>query len=111
MSSRKSEVLDSFCPNQIKFQLKKETTVILHGIEDIEEWWKFKEKLIWSFKCDFRNLANFYLTTQKPGKIFLMGSFVEGIQCLSYKNTEELSFMILNSDAKFEKTLSLWFQK
>ena len=27
------------------------------------------------------------------------------------KNTEELSLMTIRSDAKFEKTLTLWFKK
>ena len=63
---------------------------------------KFKEKLTCCFKYDMRNLVKFHLTTQKSEKFFLMGSFLQSIQGLSYKNTEELSFMTLNSDAKFE---------
>ena len=48
---------------------------------------KFKEKLTFGFKYDIKNFVNFHPTTQKS---------------LSYKNTEELSFMTLNSDEKFE---------
>ena len=48
-----------------------------------------------------RNLVNFYPTTQKPEN-FRWALFVQSIQGLSYKDTEELSFMTLNSDAKFE---------
>ena len=46
---------------------------------------KFKVKLTCGFKYDMRNVVNFHPTT------------------LTYKNAEELSFMKLNSDAKFEK--------
>ena len=59
-----------------------------------------------------RNLVNFHPTTQKSLKIFFQWAlFVLSIQSLSYTNTGELSFMTLNSDAKFEQTLTLWFQK
>ena len=59
---------------------------------------KFKEKLTCGFKYDMKNLVNFLPTTQKSENLFWMGSF-----CPSSKNaTEELSFMTLNSDAKFE---------
>ena len=63
---------------------------------------KFKEKLTCSSKYGIRNLLNFHPNTQKSENFFSMGSFVQSIQRLSYKNTEELSFMTLNSDAKFE---------
>ena len=46
---------------------------------------KLKVKLTCGFKYDKRNVVNFHPTT------------------LSYKNTEELSFMTLNSDAKLDK--------
>ena len=63
---------------------------------------KFKEKLACGFEYDMKNLVNFHPTT---------GSFVQSVYTicilllskgLSYKITEELSFMTLNSDAKFE---------
>ena len=63
---------------------------------------KFKEKLTCGLKYDMRNWVNFHPTTQKSENFFLMGSFVQSIQGLSYKNAEELSFMTLNSDAKIE---------
>ena len=64
---------------------------------------KFKEKLTCSFKYNMRNFVSFHPTTQKSGDFTLMDYF-----CLKYlrfelKNTEELSFMTLNSDAKSEK--------
>ena len=42
---------------------------------------------------------------------FRWALFIQSIQGLSYKITDELSCMALNSDAKFESTLNLWFQK
>ena len=36
------------------------------------------------------------------GSVMTRGFFVQSIQGLSYKNTEELAFMALNSDEKFE---------
>ena len=63
---------------------------------------KFKEKLTWGFDYDKRNFVNCHPTTQKSENLFLMGSFFQSIQGLSYKNTEELAFMTLNSDEKFE---------
>ena len=63
---------------------------------------KFKEKLIFGFKYDMRNLVNFHPTTQSLKISFQWALFIQRIQGLTYKNTEELSFMTLNSDAKFE---------
>ena len=68
----------------------------------LKSYAKFKEKLTCDFKYDMWNLVNFHPTTQNSENFFLMGSFVQSIQGLSYKNTEELSFTTLNSDAKFE---------
>ena len=59
---------------------------------------KFKEKLICGFKYDMKNLVIFHPTEQKSKNFFSMGSFCP--KYTSYKNTEELSFMTLNSDAK-----------
>ena len=66
---------------------------------------KFKEKLncCFTFKFDMRNLLKFHPNTQKSKNSASMAYF-----CPKYtrfelkKNTEELSFMTLNSDAKFE---------
>ena len=57
---------------------------------------KFKEKLTSGFKYDMWNFVNFHPSTHSEN-FFAMGYF-----CLSYKNTEEFSFMTLNSGAKFE---------
>ena len=63
---------------------------------------KFQEKLTCGFKCDMRNLVNFHPTTQKSENFTLMGYFCPKYMRFELKNTEELSFMTLNSDAKFE---------
>ena len=63
---------------------------------------KFKEILSRGFKYDIRNLSNFHPTPLKSEHFLSMGVFVQRIQGLSYRNTDELPIMILNSDAKFE---------
>ena len=62
-----------------------------------------------SFKYDIRNFVNFYPTIKSSKILFRWAS--QSIWDLSYKNTKELSFMTLNSDARFEWILILWFQK
>ena len=64
---------------------------------------KFKEKLTRAFKYDMRNFVNFHPITQKSKKFTLMGFFF-GPKYMRFelKNTEELSCMKLNSDAKFK---------
>ena len=63
---------------------------------------KFKEKLTYGFKYDMRNFVNFHPTTQKSKNFTSMGSFCPKYMRFELKNTEESSFMTLNSDAKFE---------
>ena len=54
---------------------------------------KFGEESTCCFKLGVRNLANFNLNTQKS------------------QSTEELSFMTLKSDAKFEEKLDFFLGK
>ena len=49
-----------------------------------------------------RNFVNFHPTTQKFQNFTSMGYFCPKYMRFELKNTEELSFMTLNSDAKFE---------
>ena len=63
---------------------------------------KFKEKLTCDFKYDMRDLVNFHPTTQKSENFFRWAFFVQSIQSLSYKKTDYLTFVTLNSDAKYE---------
>ena len=62
---------------------------------------KIKEKLTYVFKCDMRNLMNSHPTTQKSKNVTSMGYFYPKYKRFELKNTEELFFMTLNSDAKF----------
>ena len=61
---------------------------------------KFIEILTFGFKYDLKNLVAQPLKSLKIS--FRWALFVQSIQGLSYKNREELSFMALSSDAKFE---------
>ena len=54
------------------------------------------------FKYDMWNLVAFHLTTQKSKNFTSMGYFCPKYMRFDLKNTEELSFMTMNSDAKFE---------
>ena len=65
---------------------------------------KFEEKLTLGSKNDMTNVMNFQPTTQKYIKNFtLMDYFYPKYMRFELKNTlEELSFMTLNSDGKFE---------
>ena len=62
---------------------------------------KFKEKLNCGFKYDMRNLVKFHHS--KVLKFYFNGLFLSKVYEVSAKkNAEELSFVTLNSDAKFE---------
>ena len=74
--------MGSFCKNYIKFQLQKYRRLISHDIEE--------------------NLVNFHTSTQKSENFISMGYFCPKYMKFELKNTEELSFMTLKSDAKFE---------
>ena len=64
---------------------------------------KFKKKLACGFKYDMMNLVNFHPSTQKSENFISIGYFWPKYMWFELKkNTEELSFMTLNSDAKFE---------
>ena len=67
---------------------------------------KFKENLSRGFKYDMRNLVNFHPTTQKSENFTSMGYFCPYYRRFELKNTEELSSMRLDSDAKFDLVVS-----
>ena len=72
---------------------------------------KFQKKLTCRFKIDVRNLTNFYLSTQRSQRfLFWWAAFGQSIQCLSWKRTEELSFVTLESDSKFQEELTCQFK-
>ena len=62
-----------FCPNHVKFQLKKGTEEL--SLKTQKSDVKFNEKLTCGFKYDMRDLVNFHPTTQKFENFTLMGSF------------------------------------
>ena len=64
---------------------------------------KFKEKLTCGFKYNMINLVIFHPTTQKSEDFTPTGYFCPKYMCSELKKIQ-LSFMILNSDAKFEKS-------
>ena len=61
---------------------------------------QFEEKLICCFKND-KNLGNFDLSTQNSQNFYFDGSFCAKYITFDRKNTVELSFMEIKSDAKF----------
>ena len=63
---------------------------------------KFKEILTCGFKYDMRKFVNFHPTTQKFENFNLMGHFFPKRRRFELENTEELSFMTMNSDTKIE---------
>ena len=63
---------------------------------------KFKEKMTCDFKYDIMNLVKFQPTTQNSENFTSMGSFCPKYIKFELKKTEDISFMTLNSDAKFK---------
>ena len=67
---------------------------------------KFKEELTCRFKIDMWNLTNFDPSTQKSQK--LNGLLLIGVHNVKKvkKSAEEICFMTMKSDAKFEEKLT-----
>ena len=63
---------------------------------------KYKERLTCGFKYDMRNLVNSYPTTQKSENFTSMSSFCPKYIKFELKNTDELSFVTLQTDARLE---------
>ena len=64
---------------------------------------KFEQKLTLSSKNDVRNLVSFHQTTQKSKNFTSMGYFGPKYMRFEQKKYRDvISFMTLNSDAKFE---------
>ena len=57
-----------------------------------------------------RNLINFYASSWKSENLHLMGSFCRKIYSFRWKGTEELFFMTLETDTRFEEKLTLGFK-
>ena len=63
---------------------------------------KFEEKLTLGFQNDMKHLVNFHPTTLKSKHFTSMGYFCPNYVRFELKKYRGLSFMTLNSDAKFE---------
>ena len=73
---------------------------------------KIEEELTCRFKINMRNFTNFDPSTRKSENfVFLLAPCNQSIYCLSYKNTEELSFMTLKCYANFEEKLIFGLKK
>ena len=73
---------------------------------------KIEEELTCRFKIDMRNFTNFDPSTRKSKKFVLICSlWPKYIYCLSYKSTEELSFMTLKRYKNFEEKLICGLKK
>ena len=62
----------------------------------------FKENLTCGFKHDMMNFVSFYPITQKFENFPSMGLFCPKYMRFELRNTEELTFIKLSWDAKFE---------
>ena len=94
-------LMGCFWPKYIMLQLRKHREVMFDGTQD---WLKKIEgKLICCFKND-KNLVNFDPSTQKSPKFALW--YVLSGNVWPKKVLVELSFMTLESDAKFEGKLT-----
>ena len=73
---------------------------------------KFAEESTCCFKNGIRNLTNLDLSTQKSQRFSLQWTpFEQSIYCLSYKSTEELSFMTLKRYVNSEEKLTCGLKK
>ena len=92
-------LVESFCPIHIKFQLKSAEELSLMTLKSdakLKKNWLVVSIMAWGI---------WWIFTQPLKSLkssFRWALFVQSKQGLSYKNTEDLSFMTLNTDAKFE---------
>ena len=92
--------MGSFCQNHIKSQPKKSRRFICH---DTEEWYKIYGKTDLQFQVWHEKFCECLSNHLKVQKFYFDGLFLS--------KAYEVWAITLNSDAKFEKTLTLWFQK
>ena len=98
-------LMGSFCSKHIMFQLENFRGIVCHETENFP---KFNGKLTCNLKNDINNLVNFHASSKKSesfhcDRILLSKAYKD----LDEKKTEELCFMRLKSNAKFEEKLSL----
>ena len=90
-----------FCWKYIKFQLKEARRSFVSWYQRVVENLK---KNFFLFQNWQEYLVNFDLSTKKSKQFALwLVPFVQGIQRLTWKSTEDLYFMALKSHAKFEE--------
>ena len=68
---------------------------------------KFKEKLTFGFKYDMSNSVTFHPATEKYENFTSMCAVFPNCTKSELKNVEELSFIILDSDANLNKPYDL----
>ena len=97
-------LIGSFVHSMKRFRWKKTKQLCFMTLKSNA---RFEEKLTCSFKYNIRNLGNFNPATQKSENFTSLGYLCpKHIYAVwAKKNTEEPSFMTLNSDAKLNK---LW---
>ena len=106
-TTQKSESFSSvsyFCPKHIMFELKIYRGVIFH---DTEQWCKIwvnpdlvVSKMTWGIGWTFNRASKSLKTVHR------WALFVQSIQIFQWKSTEELCFMTVKKDAKFEEKSS-----
>ena len=73
---------------------------------------KIEEELTCRYKIDMRNFTNHDPSTREFKKVvFYLAPCDQSIYFLSYKSTEELSFMTLKRYANFEEKLTCGLKK
>ena len=73
---------------------------------------QIEEELTCCFKIDMKSFTNFDPSARTPKKfVFELALCDQSIYFLSYKSTEELSFMTLKRYANFEEKLTCGLKK
>ena len=94
----------SFWAKDILFELKRYRGVIFHKTEEGYKIWR---GINLSFKNWHKEFVKFWPEYSEVSKIFtLRVLFGQSMYCLSWKITEQLSFMKLKSDARFKEKLT-----
>ena len=93
----------SYCAKYLMFDLKKYRGVIFH---DTEGWYKIWRKTNWHEK--YGKFSPGHWKVSKWG--FWWDPLIQCRKSMSLKSTEELCFMTMKNDAKFEEELTCHFK-
>ena len=97
-------LMGSFWAKYILFELKKYREIIFHETEEGYKTWR---GINLPFQNWHKKFDKFWSEHFKSLKMFVViGSLWPKIYCLSYKGTDELSFMTLRGYANFEEKLT-----